>query len=122
MGADIPLFGVARPSKFESQHVLTREEIMRFGIDRREIAETPWKFENSVRSMVSKAVAVREDGGKYWRLSQWRIICSSNEQFELNFQRPALAAGATLPTVAISGIGPTPQHFNWPPAKVLGFE
>lgn len=122
MGADIGLFDLARSIKFESQHVLTREEIARFGIDRREIAETPWKFENSVRSMVSKAAVVREETGKSWRLSQWRIVCSSSEQFELNFQRPALAAGATLPTVAISGVGPTPQHFNWPPAKLQGFE
>lgn len=122
MGGDIGLFELARSIRFESQHVLTREEISRFGIDRRDIAETPWKFENSVRSMVSKAAAVREEGGRSWRLSQWRIICSSNEQFELNFQRPALASSATLPTVAISGVGPTPQHFNSPPAKVQGFE
>jgi len=122
MGADIGLFDLARSVKFESQHVLTREEIVRFGIDRREMAETPWKFENSVRSMVSKTAAVREESGKSWRLSQWRIICSSSEQFELNFQRPALARGSTLPTVALSGVGPTPQNFNWPPAKLLGFE
>jgi hypothetical protein len=122
MGADIGLFDLARSIKFESQHVLTRDEIVRFGIDRREIAETPWKFENSLRSMVSKAAMVREEGGKSWRLAQWRIICSSNEQFELDFQRPALAAGATLPTVALSGAGPSLQQFNWPPAKVQGFE
>ena len=64
MGADIGLFDLARSIKFENQHVLTREEIVRFGIDRREIAETPWKFENSIRSMVSKAATVREEGGK----------------------------------------------------------
>jgi hypothetical protein len=122
MGADIGLFDLARSIAFESQHVLTRDEIARFGIDRRDIAETSWKFENGVRSMVSKFASVREDGGKAWRLSQWRIICSSNEQFELDFQRPALAFGSMLPTVAISGIGPTQQHFNWPPAKVQGYE
>jgi hypothetical protein len=122
MGADIGLFDLARSIKFESQHVLTREEIARFGIDRRDVAETSWKFENGVRSMVSKFASVREEGGTSWRLSQWRIICSSNEQFELDFQRPALAAGSTLPTVAISGVGPAPQHFNWPPAKVQGYE
>ena len=122
MGVDIGLFDLVRSIKFESQHVLTREEIARFGIDRRDVAETPWKFENGVRSMVSKFAAVREEGGRSWRLSQWRVICSSNEQFELNFQRPALAAGTTLPTVAISGVGPAPQHFNWPPVKVQGYE
>ena len=122
MGADIGLFDLVRSIRFESMHVLTREEIMRFGIDRREIAETPWKFENSIRSVVSKMAAVREESGKSWRMSQWRIICSLGEQFELSFQRPALATGSTLPTVAISGVSPTPQHFNWPPAKVRGFE
>jgi hypothetical protein len=123
MGVDIGLFELARSIKFESQHVLTREEIVRFGIDRREIAETPWKFENSVRSMVSKAAVVREEGGKSWHLAQWRIICSSNEQFELSFQRPALAAGTALPMVTLSGVGgPAAQQFNWPPAKVQGFE
>jgi hypothetical protein len=123
MGVDIGLFELARSIKFESQHVLTREEIVRFGIDRREIAETPWKFENSVRSMVSKAAVLREEGGKSWHLAQWRIICSSNEQFELSFQRPALAAGTALPMVTLSGVGgPAAQQFNWPPAKVQGFE
>ena len=121
MGADAGLFDLVRSIRFENMHVLTREEIVRFGIDRREIAETPWKFENSVRGMVSKAAAVREEGGKSWRLSQWRIVCASNEQFELNFQRPALAAGATA-AVAISGLGPTPRHFNSPPVKLHGFE
>ena len=29
---------------------------------------------------------------------------------------------ATLPTVALSGVGPSLQQFNWPPAKVQGFE
>ncbi|KAH2775447.1 hypothetical protein KXW38_002130, partial [Aspergillus fumigatus] len=122
MGADIGLFELARSIKFESQHVLTREEILRFRIDRRELAETPWKFENSFRSMVSKVAAVREDGERSWRLSQWRIICSSSEQFELNFQRPALGGGTTLSTVAISVGTATPQQFNTPPARLLGFE
>ena len=122
MGGDIGLFDLARSVRFESQHVLTRDEISRFGIDRRDIAETPWKFENGVRSMVSKFAAVREETGTSWRLSQWRIVCASSEQFELNFQRPALTAGSSLPTVAISGVGPAPQHFNWPPAKFQGYE
>jgi hypothetical protein len=122
MGVDIGLFELVRSIRFESMHVLTREEIVRFGIDRREIAETPWRFENSVRSMVSKFAAVRDEGGKSWRLSQWRIVCAPSEQFELNFQRPALAAGATMATVAISGVGPTPQNFNSPPARLQGFE
>ena len=76
-------------------HVLTRDEIVRFGIDRRDLAETAWKFENGTRSMVRKAALVKEDGGKSWRLSQWRIICAGSEQFELDFQRPAAASASS---------------------------
>ena len=43
-------------------HVLTREEIARFGIDRRELVETPWTFENNGRSMVRKTVVQKNDG------------------------------------------------------------
>jgi hypothetical protein len=119
MGVDIGLFDLARSIKFESMHVLTREEIVRFGIDRRDLAETAWKFENGTRSMVRKAALVKEDGGKSWRLSQWRIICAGTEQFELDFQRPA--AASALPTVAISLAG-TAQAFHAPPVKLQGFE
>lgn len=122
MGADVGLFELARSIRFESQHVLTREEIARFGIDRRDVAETSWKFENGIRSMVSKFAAVREEGDKFWRLSQWRIVCSPNGQFQLDYQRPALSAGTTSPTVAMTGVAPTPQNFSWPPAKVQGYE
>jgi len=100
-------------------HVLTREEIVRFGIDRRDVAETAWKFENGTRSMVRKAAMVKDDGGKSWRLSQWRIICAGSEQFELDFQRPA--GSSALPAVAISLAG-TAQAFHWPPVKLQGYE
>jgi len=57
MGADVGLLRLARTVKFEDLHVLTREEIARFGIDRRAFAETPWIFENSGRSILRKTGA-----------------------------------------------------------------
>ena len=60
MGADVGLLDLARTIKFEDMHVLTREEIARFGIDRREVVETPWIFESSSRSMVRKTVTQRK--------------------------------------------------------------
>jgi hypothetical protein len=119
MGADVGLFDLASSIKFESMHVLTREEIVRFGIDRRELTETAWKFENGTRSMVRKAALMKDDGGKSWRLSQWRIICAGSEQFELDFQRPA--GSAAYPSVAISLAG-SAQAFHWPPVKLQGYE
>jgi hypothetical protein len=40
MGADRGLLDLAKTVEFEALHILTREEIVRFGIDRREFVET----------------------------------------------------------------------------------
>src|SRR5207237_993891 len=101
MGGDIGLLELARSIKFESMHVLTREQIVRFGIDRREFVETPWTFENNGRSMARKAVVERNDADKSWRTTQWRIICFTADQFELDFQRPVLAS-SVFPALSVS--------------------
>ncbi len=122
MGGDIGLLELARTVKFESVHVLTRDQIVRFGIDRREFVETAWTFENgSGRSMARKAVIERNDSEKSWRTTQWRIVCSSADQFELDFQRPALA-NSVFPTLAISAGARAAQYFKPSPAKFQGFE
>ncbi len=118
MGADIGLFDLARSIKFESMHVLTREEIARFGIDTARPRRDRWKFENGSRSMVRKSAQVKEESGKSWRLSQWRIICAGTEQFDLDFQRPARMPTAS-PAVAISLAGAA-QAFQSPPVKIAG--
>ena len=46
VGIDAGLLGLTKTIKFEDIHVLTRDEIARFGLDRRELVETPWKFES----------------------------------------------------------------------------
>jgi hypothetical protein len=119
MGADIGLFDLANSIKFENVHVLTREEILRFGIDRRELVETNWKFESGTRSMARKAAVTKGEGTRSWRLSQWRIICAGSEQFELDFQRVAETAASR--TVALSFAGAT-QQFPYPAAKSQGYE
>jgi hypothetical protein len=75
MGVDIGLLSLTSTVKFEDIHALTREEIIRFGIDRRERVETPWIFENIGRSTVRKVVTRKDDGDKSYRLSQWRLFC-----------------------------------------------
>src|ERR1700687_4333992 len=70
MGAEGALLDLAKSVKFESMHILTREEIVRFGIDRREFVETPWTFENSIRSMVRKAAIAKSDAGNAYRILQ----------------------------------------------------
>ena len=121
MGGDIALLELARTIKFESMHVLTRDEIVRFGIDRREFVETQWIFENNGRSMAHKAVVERNDSDKSWRTTQWRVICFNADQFELDLQRPALS-GSVFPTMAISTGASVAQYFKSPPAKLQGYE
>src|SRR4029077_17941260 len=85
MGADPGLLALAGRIKYEDMHVLTREEIARFGIDRRDLVETPWTFENSSSGgMVRKIVTQSDDGGKTYRMSQWRLYCSNTALFQLD--------------------------------------
>ncbi len=121
MGADAALLDLSRTVKFEDMHVLTREEIVRFGIDRREFVETSWSFENNGRSTVRKVAVQRNPGEKSFRLMQWRMICFDSERFELDVQRPA-TVNPTFSSVAIAGGGGKRQYFSYPPAKASGFE
>jgi hypothetical protein len=121
MGAEPALLVLARTIKFEDMHILTREEIARFGIDRRELAETPWKFENGARGMIGK-IALQMDGGETsYRASQWRLFCLDTDQFELDVQRKAVAE-ASVATVSISSGEQKPQLFTAARSRLPGFE
>jgi hypothetical protein len=104
MGAGTALLDLVRTVKFEEMHILTREEIVRFGIDRREFVETPWTFEPGTRTMVHKVALQRREGEKSFRTIQWRVICLDSDSFELDFQRPATPSPA-LSSVSVSGGG-----------------
>lgn len=120
MGADTGLLKLIGTVKFEDIHVLTRDEIVRFGIDRRERVETPWQFENGVRSLAAKVSMQRYEGEDAYRLLQWRLICISTEQFEFDLQRPT--ATAALPLVAIGSDSAKPLYFTPIPARTPGSE
>ena len=120
MGADTGLLKLVSTVKFEEVHVLTRDEIIRFGIDRREQVETQWQFENGSRSMVGKVATQRSDGETAYRLLQWRLICVSTEQFELDVQRPTTRS--TFPTVAIGSAAAVPLYFTQITSKTGGAE
>jgi hypothetical protein len=121
MGIEGELLDVAKTVKFEDMHVLTRDEMFRFGIDRREFVETPWAFENLGRALIRKSAIARNEGGKSWRTLQWRLFCQNSGQLQLDFQRQ-VAASAAFATVSISNGGPRPLVFVYPPAKPPGFE
>jgi len=119
MGIAHELLDLAKTVKFENMHVLTREELVRFGIDRREFVETPWVFESMGRTMVRKSAVAKSNTG--WRLMQWRLFCLNAGQFQLDFQRQ-VAAAPGLASVSISSGGPKPLYFTYPPARPPGFE
>ncbi len=112
IGIDAGLLALTRTVKFEDIHVLTRDEIARFGIDRREFVETAWRFERTALNMVRKIVTVRSPGETSFRLMQWRVVCFDTDRFALDFQRPIPAVGLTSVSLAHSGAGAV--YFNGP--------
>ena len=120
MGADPALLALIRTVKFEQMHVLTREEIARFGIDRREFVETPWTFEPGTRGMVHKVVLQRREGEKTFRTIHWRVVCLDTDHFELDFLRPSPPVAA-LASVSISS-GGAPISLVHSQAKLSEFE
>ncbi len=97
MGAELGLLALASTIKYEDMHVLTREQIDRFGIDRREVVETPWTFENSAaawctrprfRRLQATDRSVRRSGGCSASMptnSNW--ICSARPWPRRSFPR-----------------------------------
>lgn len=118
---DAALLALARTVKFEDMHVLTREEIARFGIDRREFADTPWTFEPGTHSMVRKIGIQRKAGEASFHLIQWRVVCFDSDRFELDFQRP-IVANAALATLSLASGGEKPLGFSYPPRRGAGIE
>jgi hypothetical protein len=112
MGIGGGLLALVRTVRFEDMRVLTREEIVRFGIDNREFVETSWRFEPGERNMVHKAALVRKQGEQSFHVIQWRVICSDSNSFELDFLRPQTPR---VPPSSMSASGDGP-----PVSLVLG--
>jgi len=118
---DGALLALARTVKFEDMHVLTREEIVRFGIDRREFADTPWIFEPGTHGMVRKIAVQRKAGDASFHMIQWRVLCFDSDRLELDFQRP-IPANAVFATASLSYGGDRPLGFTYPPRRGAGVE
>jgi hypothetical protein len=120
VGADPALLDLAKTVKFENLHVLTREEIVRFGIDRREFVETPWSFDNSGRSALLKIAIQRDGDAKSFRMAEWRVICFDRNVFEMDFMRPVPAVAGF--SMISASVGAKPLYFATPPIKAAGVE
>jgi hypothetical protein len=120
VGVEAGLLGLASSIKFEDMHILTREELVRFGIDRREFVETPWTFESNARNAVHKVVAQRRPGEPSFRLMQWWLVCFDSDHFVMEFQRP-VPVTPSFRMVSIP-VDAKPLNFTFSPTKASGIE
>jgi len=121
MGIDRGLFDVQKTVKFESMHILTRDEIFGFGIDRREFAETPWLLEKGAHAFARKLAVEKNDGQNSYRVLQWRLACIGRDEFFMDYRRQIQDA-SLLGAVSIFGIAETPVYFKSPPTVSMGYE
>jgi hypothetical protein len=116
VGIEAGLLGLAKTIRFEDMHFLAREEIARFGLDRRDFVETPWIFESRGLGIIHKTAVMRGRGETLYRTLQWQVVCFDADRFAMDFQRPAPSDSGSS-SVAISGGGAMPVPFDYPPAK-----
>ena len=122
MGGEGALLDLAKTIKFESMHVLTREEIFRFGIDRRDFIESPWTFESSSRSMVRKIAIAKKNGGASFRSMEWRLFCENKGRARLMFVREFDADAVGKTSVIMMAGAEKSVNFGRYPARMGKYE
>jgi len=95
LGADPGLLTVARSVPFEGMRILTREEIARFALDRRERIESPWMFEAANRGIAYKTILARKEGETSFRVTRFQLVCFNQDRFELDVERNAPSGAGT---------------------------
>lgn len=120
MGIDAELLALTKTVRFEDIHDLTRDEIARFGFDRREFVETPWKLASTGLN-ISKIAVGRRPGETSFRLLQWRVTCLDADRLALHFERPAAVSPILLPSVSMAGDA-GPIYFDRGPVAASGLE
>ena len=115
LGADPGLLTVARSVPFEGMRILTREEIARFALDRRDRVESSWMFEAAARGIVYKTILSRQDGETSFRTMRLQLVCFDQDRFELDVERnaPTGLGGAGL----VLASGNAKLNFLWPPRR-----
>jgi hypothetical protein len=105
MGIDNALLRAASAVPFESKRFLERDEVARFGIDRREFGETAWQFVDKPVPLVSKRFFARTDNDKFRYLDGFvSVSCGAGQSIRLALARDhgSELAGAGPRAVSIS--------------------
>ena len=122
MGIDRQLDDLIKTVKFESVHILTRPELYRFGIDKRDLSETPWMLETADRPYVRKFALARKADGSDFRTLEWRLFCENKDRARLMFVREFDPGAAGTVTVALMAGSEQPLAFGKYPARAGKYE
>jgi hypothetical protein len=85
MGISRELDDLIRTVKFENLHMLTRAELVRFGIDTRPFAETVWRLEKGTHPFIRKIAMMKNESGASFRTMEWRMYCQNKNRVPLMF-------------------------------------
>jgi hypothetical protein len=98
MGADPGLVDAAEQVRFDRLHVVTRQEIAKFGVETRGLYETPWMLDShsprwTLLKSVTQAKARNEGpGGAEYRTGVARVWCESTARIMFSYRRELRAS------------------------------
>jgi hypothetical protein len=107
MGIDKTLLPAASAIPYESVKFLERDELVRFGIDRRDFGETRWHFADKPSVAMSKRFFVRTGSGDqiHYRNGLVRLDCGVRQEIRLAFaqQRDPSEQKSIDPVIDVNG-------------------
>ena len=110
MGIDDALFAAAVATPFESVKLVQRDDIVRFGIDRREFGESVWRFFDEAVPKIRKLFFVRTDGDQpHYVDAVIEFGCNAGGMYlalarqQLGSDPDSSGAGSPATTVAVNG-------------------
>jgi hypothetical protein len=122
MGVEMGLLVLARTVKFEDMHVLTRDEIVRFGIDMRPLTQTAWTLEAAARPFARKLAVAKRENGASFRTMEWRLFCENKDRARLMFLREVDQGPAGTSTVIVMAGSEKAVAFGRYPARIGKFD
>lgn len=122
MGISRELNDLIRTVKFENLHLLTRDELYRFGIDTRAVAETAWRLETGARPFVSKIAVMRNENGSSFRTMEWRMYCEAGNRVPLMFAGEVDEASAGKSAILVTADADASKAAGGSPVRAGKYE
>ena len=107
MGVDRGLFAAASAIKHERLRFISRDEVARFGIDRREFHESRWMSDEGPPGPLSVVKFVTEAKGaesRQYRTIRFRLTCGRSSLINVQFDRELTSSDKPI-SIAVMGHG-----------------